>query len=122
MAVGIFRGMYVTAESATNYIDVEGIKAGCLALKEAGELFTNVGDNLKEISSDLGPDTLSVQGATMQLPLEECGEGVSLVNTELESVADQIMVALEIALDKKQQELNEAAVLQDAAMHAEHGV
>lgn len=117
MAVGRFSGIYVTAEPATNYIDAATITSGCELLREAGEMLNSTGDNLKEIAGDLGPDTLSVQGLTMQQPLEECGASISAVNGQLENLAEQIMSALQLALDKKQQELNEDAIYRDAAEH-----
>lgn len=117
MAVGIFSGIYVTAESATNYIDVASITSGCELLREAGEMLNRMGSNLEEIAGDLGADTLSVQGLTMQQPLEECGASISLVDSQLEDLAAQIMAALQIALDKKQAQLNEEAIYKDAAEH-----
>lgn len=122
MAVGIFKGIYVTAESATNYIDVAAITAACESLKEAGEMFLDVGSNLGEIALDLGQDTLSVQGATMQQPLEECGEGVVSIKEQLTSLADQIMEAMNAALDRKQILLNEEAAIRDAAEHERNAV
>lgn len=120
MSVEIYKGTYITAESASNYIDVIAITTGCDKINEAGTLFENIGNRLTTISTELNNETLSVGGKTMQGPLEDVASFIKNVKPDLETVSSEINSALEKALDKKQLELNEIAKAQDAAKIAEN--
>ena len=62
MAVEIYQGVHVTAESATNYIDVGAISTGCEQLMQAAEQYSSVGSNLSGAAAGLSEDTLSEIG------------------------------------------------------------
>lgn len=119
MAVEIYQGQYVTAESATSYIDVGTISSGCEQLSQAAEQFSSLGNNLSESASGLSEDALSVNGDTMQSAVEECGSQMSSIEGQLSGYIATIMSATESALDKKQLELNQIAEAQDKAMAAQ---
>ena len=119
MAVEIYQGVHVTAESATNYIDVGAISTGCEHLMQAAEQYSSVGSNLSGAAAGLSEDTLSVNGATMQASVEECGSQISSINGKISNYASSIMDATLRALDKKQLELNQKAEAEDKAIIAE---
>ena len=119
MAVEIYQGVHVTAESATNYIDVGAISTGCEQLMQAAEQYSSVGSNLSGAAAGLSEDTLSVNGATIQASVEECGSQISTIHGKRSNYASSIMDATLRALDKKQLELNQKAEAEDKAIIAE---
>lgn len=119
MAVEIYQGVHVTAESATNYIDIGTITSGCEQLSQAAEQYSNIGTNLSGAASGLSEDALSVNGSTMQASVAECGNQISSINGKISNYASSIIEATISALDKKQLELNEIAEAEDKAIIAE---
>ncbi len=119
MAIEIYQGVHVTAESATNYIDIGTISSGCEQINEAAAQYTNVGKELSAAAGNLSADALSVNETTMQASVEDCGNQICSINAKLSSFASSILDATNRALDKKQLELNQIAEAKDQAIIAE---
>lgn len=115
MSVEIYQGTYVSAESASNYIDVATITEGIRMLEQAANEYAEFGSKLMEISGSFTNEVLSVQGATMQNSIENCSSSITSVKDQLANIGNSIIEALQKALDKKQMELNEIAREKDQA-------
>lgn len=115
MAVEIYQGTYVSAESAANYIDVATITEGINMLGQAADEYAGIGSSLIEVSGNFTNEVLSVQGATMQNSIENCGSTITDVKEKLIDIGNNILEATQKALDKKQLELNEIAKEKDQA-------
>jgi hypothetical protein len=109
MAVEVYQGTYVTAESAYNYIDVAKINSGCELLKEAADMYKSVGSTINEAAGICNNEALSVFGATMQSSIEDCGNSIIALDETINNQISMIEEAVEKALELKQQELNATA-------------
>jgi len=115
MAVEIYQGTYVSAESAANYIDITTITQGINMLGQAAEEYAEIGSSLIGVSGNFTSEVLSVQGTTMQNSIENCGSSITDIKEKLTNIGNNILEATQKALDKKQLELNEIAKEKDQA-------
>lgn len=114
MAVEIYKGRYVTAESATNYIDSGAISTSCSKIKDAASQLTKTGKKTLGAKSYCSKKHLSIEGNTMEDDIELCACDYEDAANYMETFADTILGALEKALDKKQLKLNAEAQRKDA--------
>ena len=110
MTVDIYKGKYVSAESAYNYIDVESIIRECNNLKQlAGKLSTN--SKKVNYSRDYcSPSVFNVSGLTFDGQVDSCSNSLFHTADQIDDYANEILENLQKALDKKQTELNQIAM------------
>lgn len=106
MAVEIYRGRYVKAESALNYIDKETIIKGCNKIKEAVGHLKDIAKNVEVSKEYCSKDNLSIEGYSMEEELVDCTEDYLDTANYMEVFSDAISKAVEVALDNKQKQLN----------------
>lgn len=108
-------GRYVKAESASNYIDAKGIIKYANAIKTNMEDFSLLSNDVKSAGSELTPSTLFVDDEDFSDDVEELGNDIASVNTNIISYLDSIIAAAENVYNKKQEELNSIARTRDIA-------
>ncbi len=108
-------GTYVSAESAANYIDAQGIMKAADDIKTELEDFYAFSDGVKNAGSELTPATLYVDGLDYSPKVEELA---GVIVTKYETMVgnlDSIKTAAEKAYNEKQDQLNEDARARDQA-------
>ncbi|MBQ8534095.1 MAG: hypothetical protein IJ463_00235 [Bacilli bacterium] len=108
-------GRYVKAESASNYIDAKGIIKYANTIKTNMEDFSLLSNDVKSAGSELTPSTLFVDGEDFSDDVEELGNDIASVNTNIIGDLDSVIAAAENAYNKKQEELNSIARARDIA-------
>lgn len=108
-------GRYVKAESASNYIDAKGIIKYANTIKTNMEDFSLLSNDVKSAGSELTPSTLFVDGEDFSDDVEELGNDIATVNTNIIGDLDSVIAAAENAYNKKQEELNSIARARDIA-------
>lgn len=108
-------GRYVKAESASNYIDAKGIIKYANTIKTNMEDFSLLSNDVKSAGSELTPSTLFVDDEDFSDDVEDLGNDIATVNTNIIGYLDSIIAAAENAYNKKQEELNSIARARDIA-------
>ena len=109
-----YRGTYVTARSASEYIDLDTILSGCDQVDEKASKLSTISNNVKTATSTLDESSFSINKETMLPKIEEsCG----LLKDGESSIMDttaQIRAAAEQAYNEIQEQLNYEAEQRDA--------
>jgi hypothetical protein len=106
-------GTYCSAESASSKLDIGAINAGCDAVDGEAQSMSNYVRSLSDMSSYLNEDTLSFNGVTMQQPIGDCCDGITVVQSNITGTTAQIRAAAENAYNIIQQQLNDEALERD---------
>ena len=106
MAVEIYRGRYVIAETALKYIDKDSIIKGCNKIKESVGQLKDIAKKIDSSMEYCSKRQLSIEGYSMEEEIEECSEDYLDTANYMEVFADAVEKAVEVALDNKQKELN----------------
>ena len=109
MAVEAYVGTYVSAESATNYIDIVTIQSGCQFMIEESNNFQEAAELLQNAADTCDNEAFSIQGVNMQNTINDCATSLLKYQKDVVDKSNKILKAAQAALDKKQRELNEAA-------------
>lgn len=109
MVLNIYRGKYVTAESAENYIDVEGVKKLCHNLRESAEDLKDIGKKIDSAKSSFKEKYFSLNGYSYEESCINCSDNHMYISKYLEDMAENLENGLNRTLKKLQNTLNEDA-------------
>ena len=70
MVTNIYKGKYVSADDATNLIDIATIKEGCKTIKEASEQLKKITKKITQLEEICNKETLSFDGLSMEETVE----------------------------------------------------
>ena len=106
-------GRYVSAESASNFIDAKGIIESANNIKTELEEFSNLSGDVKTAGSDLTPSTLCIDGLDCSPLVEEVAALIADKYTTMLGNLDEIIAAAEQVYNSKQEEYNQSAKYRD---------
>lgn len=106
-------GRYVSAESASNFIDAKGIMECANNIKGELEEFSNLASDVKTAGSDLTPKTLCIDGLDCSPLIEEVAALIIEKYTTMLGNLDAIIAAAEQVYNAKQEEYNQIARYRD---------
>ena len=106
-------GTYVSAESASNYIDAQGIINSANNIKTELEEFSNLSSDVKNAGSDLNLSTLCIDGKDCSPLVEDVATLITTQYTSMLGNLDQIIAAAENVYNSKQDEYNQIARYRD---------
>ena len=106
-------GTYVSAESAANYIDAQGIINAANSIKTELDEFSNLSADVKKAGSDLNPNTLLFDGEDFSPVVDDIAASITQNYTSMVANLDQIITAAESVYNSKQEELNQIARYRD---------
>ena len=110
----VYVGTYVTAESASNIIDAEGIISGANSVKSQLSELDYLSSAVTSAGSQITANDLSIDGVG---PEEKVGQVTSLINetkSNFESGLDGIITNAENYYNQIQEQYNEEARRRDA--------
>lgn len=108
-------GTYVSAESASNYIDASGIISAAGDIITELEEFNNLASDVRNAGGDLTVDTLSIDGKDFSPQVENLATAIEQQCVSMSDQLEQIISAAETAYNNKQDALNADARRRDAA-------
>lgn len=106
-------GRYVSADSASNYIDAKGIIESANNIKTELEEFSNLAGDVKTAGSDLTPKTLCIDGLDCSPLVEDVATLITDRYTTMLGNLDAIIAAAEQIYNAKQDEYNQSARYRD---------
>lgn len=109
MAVEIYKGIKSVAEDANNYIDAQSIINCCNSFNDVSEDLINLSNTLSNIANNCSKDKISISGKEYQSEIENCSKHIDCAHKYIQNYIEEILKATQVALDKKQMELNEIA-------------
>ena len=118
MAVERYRGRYVTAEDAHDYIDQGTISAGCSQMVDAAQQLSNIAQKIEQLKEICNQEALSVQGVSLQGIIGSYGSDTSQFSGSMSGLSGQIEAATDKALNLRQTILNEEAKREDQRLIA----
>lgn len=108
-----YNGKFVSAQSASNYLDIESIYAGCDVVDTESENMTTITNKMSSITSKLDVNNFSVDGSTMLDTSDKCCDDILSVKSLINEATSQIRSACEAAYNNLQSQLNYNAQVQD---------
>ena len=108
-----YQGTYVNAESASGYLDAEGIIAGCDAVDAEASRIGESANAVSSATSGLDKFTLSVNDQTVQGDVDECCTGITNTETNIMNMTSQIREMAETQYNQIQERLNNEAYNKD---------
>ena len=113
MTVDIYKGKYVTAESAYSYIDAEAIIKKYNELKNLAKKISTNSKQVEYSRDFCSPSAFSINGKSYADKVEYCEKKFNHSAQEIDDYANELLSSLKKALDQKQMELNEIAKKED---------
>ena len=113
MAVEMFRGKYVNAESATNYIDINSISEGCQMMKDAADKLNDISKKIDLLKEICNKEALSVQGVSMEDIIEMYEKNTKDMSLYISELSDTVLSTTQRVVNRKQIILNEAAKIDE---------
>lgn len=104
-----YRGNYFTADSASDYIDINAIVSGCKALAESSTGFNGISEKIYSAGDCCDAKALSVEGETLTDYIYEQGEIIEDFGPSITELANQIMNRAYEAYNRIQSQLNDDA-------------
>lgn len=108
-----YKGVYYSASSAREKLDIDSILAGCDAVDEEANHISEYANQFSVSSAALDVNTLSVNNLTMAEKAQEYSDGINQVEIEIMSVTAKIREAVEYAYNSIQDSLNIEAQTRD---------
>ena len=109
MVTNIYKGKYVSAEDATNLIDVPTIKEGCKTIKEASEQLKKLTKKITQLEEICNKETLSFDGLSMEETIEAYKVEILFFSNYLKDLAETIETTTQKGINKQQGIYNERA-------------
>lgn len=106
-------GRYVSADSASNYIDANGIISSANNIKTELEEFSNLAGDVKTAGSDLTPKTFYIDGSDFSPLVDDVASLITEKYTSMLGNLDAIIAAAEQVYNAKQAEYNQSARYRD---------
>lgn len=113
----VWRGTYVTAKSASTYIDAENIISDANKIKHQLEELTNLARNVKNTGSELTPEVLSFDGTSMVETVDFTVQFVENNKVTQDGYLDEIIQNATNLYNEKQNEFNEQAQREDRRIY-----
>lgn len=111
--VGVWRGSYVTAKSARNYIDAENIIKDAYKLKKYLEEIDSLTASITRVGSELTKDVLYVDGKDMSGNVDYTIQFINDTKNAQISYLDEIIQRAVSMYNETQEELNKQAQYED---------
>ena len=109
-----YHGNYVTAESASNYIDINAIALGCKNLAANSEEFNYISEKIYSAGDICNGEALSIDGDTLTDYIYEQGNMVGKISSTITSLADDIINRAYEAYNSLQSQLNDKAYREES--------
>ncbi len=109
MVTNIYKGKYVSADDATNLIDIATIKEGCKTIKEASEQLKKITKKITQLEEICNKETLSFDGLSMEETVEAYKVEILFFSNYLKDLAETIETTAQKVLNKQQGIYNERA-------------
>ena len=106
-------GRYVSADSASNYIDARGLIESANNIKTELEEFSNLSGDVRIAGSDLTPSTLCIDGLDCSPLVDEVSNLIKDKYTTMLGNLDEIIASAESVYNAKQEEYNQSARYRD---------
>ncbi len=106
-------GRYVSAESASNYIDARTIISGCNSAISEASYFNTIATKISTTTAVLDVKTLSVDNLTVQGNSDECCNNIISIQNNIIEICDSIITSAEAAYNRIQEQLNQEAYQKD---------
>ena len=113
MAVEMFQGEYISADSAMNYIDYQTISDGCRMLNDAADQLARIAKKIEELKKSCNKDTLSVKGQSMEETIDFYEKNTNDFSVYIYELSETLMETAERVLNRRQIVLNESAKIED---------
>lgn len=113
MLVKPYVGKHVSAQSASNYIDIETIYAGCTKLENEANSYNDIYEKVNVLGDNNGKDVLEVDGKTISNVVGEYSNVLNDTSNGLIDFANSVRAAAENAYNEIQNQLNENARIED---------
>lgn len=108
-----YKGRYVSAESASNELDVDCILSGCQSVLSTASNLSDINNKVFNLGCSITPQALSIDGVTVTDNLSECCDGIKNVESYISSTVEAIKEAAISAYNEIQTQLNEDARCMD---------
>lgn len=115
-----YQGAYVSAGSASKYLDIEKILKGCDEVDNEAEEIVYVNSKLNSAGSSIDSRALSIDNVTVDNSLVECLESINNVYQNILSETSQVRAAAVNAYNSIQSELNNDASVRNARAREEY--
>ena len=109
MVTNIYKGKYVSADDATNLLDIATIKEGCKTIKEASEQLKKITKKITQLEEICNKETLSFDGLSMEETVEAYKVEILFFSNYLKDLAETIETTAQKVLNKQQGIYNERA-------------
>lgn len=108
-------GTYVSAESASNYIDANGIISAANSIISELEEFSNLANDVSNAGADLNASNLSIDGSDFSPKVEELVTAIKTQHGNMTGDLEGIIAKAESVYNDKQDQLNADAKARDEA-------
>lgn len=108
-------GTYVSAESASNYIDANGIISAANSIISELEEFSNLANDVSNAGADLNASNLSIDGSDFSPKVEELVTAIRTQHGTMTGDLEGIIAKAESVYNDKQDQLNADAKARDEA-------
>ncbi len=109
-------GRYVSAASASEYLDIGTIASGCSAAISEASFLNSFASKLSSITAVVDANALCIDGMTIQGVSDECSNNIVSVQNEIVNIANQVLASAEAAYNQIQERLNQEAYINDQNM------
>lgn len=106
-------GRYISAESAANFIDAQGIIQGANSIIQGLEEFSNLSGDVRTAASDLTPSTLCIDGVDCSQSVDEVANLIKESHSIMVGSLNEIIAKAESVYNAKQDEYNQSARIRD---------
>lgn len=115
-----YYGQFVSAGSASKYLDIETILRGCDQVDAEAEEIAYINSKLNNAGGTITSSALSIDNVTVDNNLLECCEGINSVFQNILSETSQVRAAAVNAYNRIQADLNNDAVARDNSKKNEY--
>lgn len=111
--LGVYKGRYVSAKSASEEIDALSIIKGCEAVDSCANHIDFLSDSISVAGSEISADSLLIDDKTIDGSLNECCDSINAVYDNILSVTAQIRERVESIYNSLQEKYNDEARRKD---------
>ena len=109
MAVEVFKGKFVTASDASQFIDIETIMSGCSSLKQVSEKLDSTSAKIDRLRELCSKDALSIDEVGCDEAIEVYEKNIKDFSLYIDDLASTIRESTQRVVNRKQVMLNEEA-------------
>lgn len=109
MAIEIYRGKYVTGDSAREYIDIDTINDGCKLMKSASEKLDIIQKKIDYLKEFCSKEALYIQGESLEEKINSYEKNVNNFSGYIDDLSNTIEATALRVFNRKQVILNEDA-------------